>query len=110
MEPITSVESMKNTDREITTTVLRERSRLSRFILRHVSDQTDAEDNLQDVFHELVDAYRLPASIEHVSGGFRGRGGWQGRRRWAKWQAMTPEERENFMRDRRSGCRPRTTD
>ncbi len=67
MEPITSVESMKNTDREITATVLRERLRLGRFIRRQVSDQTDAEDILQDVFHEFVDAYRLPASIEHVS-------------------------------------------
>ncbi len=31
-------------------------------------------------------------------GGFRGRGGWHGhgRRHWAKWQAMTPEERQQF--------------
>lgn len=67
MKPITSIESMKNTDREIVATVLRERSRLGRFIRRHVSDQTDAEDILQDVFHEFVDAYRLPETIEHVS-------------------------------------------
>ena len=39
-------------------------------------------------------------------GGFRGHGGWRGRmhghrhghERWAKWQAMTPEEREQFHR------------
>lgn len=43
-------------------------------------------------------------------GGFRGRGGWQGRRHWAKWQAMTPEERETFMRDRRGSCRPRAAE
>jgi hypothetical protein len=29
-------------------------------------------------------------------GGFRGHGGWHGRRHWARWQAMTPEERERF--------------
>jgi len=31
-------------------------------------------------------------------GGFRGHGGWHRRRQFAKWQAMTPEEREKFMR------------
>jgi hypothetical protein len=35
-------------------------------------------------------------------GGFRGHGGWRGRmhghRHWEKWQAMTPEEREQFHR------------
>lgn len=31
-------------------------------------------------------------------GGFRGHGGWHGRKRWDKWQAMTPEEREQFHR------------
>jgi hypothetical protein len=37
-------------------------------------------------------------------GGFRGQGGWRGRMpghrhgHWAKWQAMTPEEREQFHR------------
>lgn len=34
-------------------------------------------------------------------GGFRGHGGWHGRRHFAKWQAMTPEEREKYM-----NCRP----
>ncbi|CAD6555065.1 hypothetical protein [Paraburkholderia metrosideri] len=30
-------------------------------------------------------------------GGFRGRGGWGGRRHWRKWNAMTPEERERVQ-------------
>jgi hypothetical protein len=41
-------------------------------------------------------------------GGFRGHGGWHGHRHLARWQAMTPQEREQFM-----GCRSwdrRTTD
>jgi len=29
-------------------------------------------------------------------GGFRGRGGWHQRRHWRRWEAMTPEEREQF--------------
>ena len=31
-------------------------------------------------------------------GGFRGRGGWHGRRHFAKWQSMTEQEREKFTR------------
>jgi RNA polymerase sigma factor (sigma-70 family) len=54
-------------DSVITATVLRERSRLSGFIRRSVRDQTDAEDILQDVFHEFVEACRLPEPIEQVS-------------------------------------------
>ncbi len=45
-------------------------------------------------------------------GGFRGRGGWHGRRH-EKWQAMTPEEREKFMRCGpwgRRGQRPQTAE
>lgn len=30
-------------------------------------------------------------------GGFRGHGGWHGRRHWRKWEAMSPEERETFQ-------------
>jgi hypothetical protein len=33
-------------------------------------------------------------------GGFRGRGGWRGRRHWDKWSAMTPEERERVLNRR----------
>ena len=58
---------MTDGDSDITATVLRERSRLGNFIRHRVGDQTDAEDILQDVFHEFVEAYRLPAPIEHAS-------------------------------------------
>lgn len=54
-------------DSDITAVVLRERSRLGSFIRRRVPDPADAEDILQDVFYEFVDAYRLPASIEQAS-------------------------------------------
>lgn len=41
-------------------------------------------------------------------GGFRGRhgGGHGGRERWQRWQAMTPEERAQFHKDRHGFCRP----
>ena len=65
--PIPNPIAMTDRDSDITATVLRERSRLGSFIRRRVSDQTDAEDILQDVFHEFVEAYRLPAPIEHAS-------------------------------------------
>ncbi|CAE6733527.1 hypothetical protein R69927_02312 [Paraburkholderia domus] len=32
-------------------------------------------------------------------GGFRGHGGCHGRRRWRRWERMTPEERENFQKN-----------
>jgi len=52
---------------DITATVLRERTKLGNFIRRRVRDPSDAEDILQDVLHEFVQAYRLPEPIEQVS-------------------------------------------
>lgn len=58
---------MSNSDRDITAIVMRERTRLVNFIRRRIRDPDDAEDVLQDVFHEFVQAYRLPAPIEQAS-------------------------------------------
>ena len=55
-------------DRRIAEVVDREQSRLRRFIRRRVPDPRDAEDILQDVFCELVEANRLLMPIEHVTG------------------------------------------
>lgn len=52
---------------EITATIRRETARLAAFIKRRVLDVSEAEDILQDVFHEFVQAYRLPDSIEQAS-------------------------------------------
>jgi RNA polymerase sigma factor (sigma-70 family) len=57
-----------NDDQRISDVVLRERSRLRNFIRQRVSDPRDAEDVLQDVFYELVEANRLLMPIEHVTG------------------------------------------
>jgi len=44
-----------------------ERARLKSFIRRRVPDERDAEDILQDVFYELVEAYRMMKPIERVT-------------------------------------------
>ncbi len=54
-------------DQRMAAIVERDRSRLSNFIRRRVSDASDAEDILQDVFYELVEANRLLMPIEHVT-------------------------------------------
>jgi RNA polymerase sigma factor (sigma-70 family) len=54
-------------DQRISEVVRREQSRLGNFIRRRVPDPRDAEDILQDVFYELVEANRLLMPIEHVT-------------------------------------------
>jgi RNA polymerase sigma factor (sigma-70 family) len=46
--------------------VQQQKVRLQNFIGRRVPDPGDAEDILQDVFYELVEAYQLMKPIEHV--------------------------------------------
>src|SRR5262249_2289807 len=55
-------------DEQIADVVTRERSRLFDFIRRRVPDARDAEDILQDVFSDLVEANRLLMPIAHISG------------------------------------------
>jgi RNA polymerase sigma factor (sigma-70 family) len=57
---------MTDQNSEITAAVLRERSKLASFIRQRVRDPSDAEDILQDVFHDFVRAYRLPEPIEQA--------------------------------------------
>ena len=55
--------------RRLSEVVKREQSRLRNFIRRRVPDPRDAEDILQDVFYELVEANRLLMPIgEQVTG------------------------------------------
>jgi RNA polymerase sigma factor (sigma-70 family) len=44
----------------------KERRRLLAFIRRRVPEEIDAEDLLQDVFYELVEAYRMMKPIAHA--------------------------------------------
>src|SRR5690242_20998742 len=55
-------------DQRISEVVKREQARLRNFIRRRVPDPRDAEDILQEVFYELVEANRLLMPIEHVTG------------------------------------------
>jgi RNA polymerase sigma factor (sigma-70 family) len=55
-------------DQRISEVVTREQSRLRNFIRRRVMDPRDAEDILQNVFYQLMEANRLLMPIEHVTG------------------------------------------
>jgi RNA polymerase sigma factor (sigma-70 family) len=68
MDEPSSVAWMTEQDRQISEIVTKERSRLRDFIRRRVPDPSDAEDIVQDVFYELVEANRLLMPIEHVTG------------------------------------------
>ena len=59
---------MSEQDRKISEIVAGERARLRNFIRRRVPDASDAEDILQEVFYELVEANRLLMPIDHVTG------------------------------------------
>ena len=59
---------MTEQDRQISEIIAEERSRLRNFIRRRVPDPADAEDIVQEVFYELVEANRLLMPIEHVTG------------------------------------------
>lgn len=53
-------------DQRISDAIAREQPRLRNFIRARVADPGDAEDILQDVFYELVAAYRLMQPVEQV--------------------------------------------
>ena len=59
--------TMAEQDQRVSEAIERERSQLRNFIRKRVADQGDAEDVLQDVFYELVEAYRLMKPIEEVT-------------------------------------------
>jgi len=59
---------MTEQDRQISEVIAEERFRLRNFIRKRVHNEADAEDLLQEVFYELVEANRLLMPIEHVTG------------------------------------------
>jgi RNA polymerase sigma factor (sigma-70 family) len=63
----TSDRTARERDRRLSRAIEREGSRLLAFIRRRVPDVTDAEDVLQEVLCELVEANRLLMPIEHVT-------------------------------------------
>jgi RNA polymerase sigma factor (sigma-70 family) len=53
-------------NRGISETIAREQARLRQFIRQRVPDEGDAEDIFQEVFYELIAAYRLMKPVEQV--------------------------------------------
>jgi len=59
--------AMVQQDQQISEAIEREKPRLRNFIRKRVADQSDAEDILQEVFYELVEAYRMMKPVEQVT-------------------------------------------
>jgi RNA polymerase sigma factor (sigma-70 family) len=68
MSATSMIEPMTHQDRQIAEVVAQQRSRLSNFIRKRVPNPADAEDLLQEVLFELVQAHRLLMPIETISG------------------------------------------
>jgi RNA polymerase sigma factor (sigma-70 family) len=58
---------MKEQDQRIVEAIARDESRLRNFIRKRVAEPGDAEDILQDVFYELVEAYRMMKPVEQIT-------------------------------------------
>jgi RNA polymerase sigma factor (sigma-70 family) len=67
MSEIPSNWTITEQDRLISQAVERDQPRLRNFIRKHVADTGEAEDILQDVFYELLEAYRMMKPVEHVT-------------------------------------------
>jgi RNA polymerase sigma factor (sigma-70 family) len=68
MDEPARIAGMTEPDREISEIVAEQRARLRNFIRRRVPNPSDAEDIVQEVFYELVEANRLLMPIEQVTG------------------------------------------
>jgi RNA polymerase sigma factor (sigma-70 family) len=61
------VEQDQRVSEAIDEAIDREQHRLRNFIRSRVADREDAEDVLQDVFYELVEAYRMMKPVEQLT-------------------------------------------
>jgi RNA polymerase sigma factor (sigma-70 family) len=67
MEEPSSVALMTERDRQISEIIAEQRSRLRNFIRKRVPNEADAEDLLQEVFFEVIEAYRLMEPVRQWS-------------------------------------------
>jgi RNA polymerase sigma factor (sigma-70 family) len=67
MNPISGNWTITEQDQLLSEAMERDQSRLRSFIRKYVADTSETEDILQDVFYELLEAYRLMKPIEHVT-------------------------------------------
>ncbi len=58
---------MSERDRQISEIIAGERSRLRKFIRKRVPNEADVEDLLQEVFYEVIEAYRLMQPVQQWS-------------------------------------------
>jgi RNA polymerase sigma factor (sigma-70 family) len=66
-EALTKRWTMTDQDQRISQAIDRDHLRLRNFIRRRVADPGDVEEILQDVFYELVEAYRMMKPVEQVT-------------------------------------------
>ncbi len=66
MDNAIRLQLMTNPDAPLRAVVVRERDRLRNFIRKRVPNPADADDVVQDVLAELVEAWRLPEPIDQV--------------------------------------------
>ena len=67
MNEASGIISMSERDRQISEIIAGERSRLRKFIRKRVPNEADVEDLLQEVFYEVIEAYRLMQPVQHWS-------------------------------------------
>lgn len=67
MAELSYIGEMSDQDGRISEAVVREQGRLRNFIRKYVSDQSDVEDILQDVFYEFVAGYRMMRPVEQAT-------------------------------------------
>jgi RNA polymerase sigma factor (sigma-70 family) len=67
MNEIPSSWTITEQDQLLSQAMERDQPRLRSFIRKYVADSSEAEDILQDVFYELLEAYRFMKPIEHVT-------------------------------------------
>src|SRR5215471_12229733 len=65
--PVEHVTRRAEENRRILDVIQREQRQLFHFIRKRVDDEGDAEDILQDVFYELIEAYRLMKPVEQAA-------------------------------------------
>jgi RNA polymerase sigma factor (sigma-70 family) len=58
---------MVEQDQQLSKAIEQEQSRLRNFIRKRVPNPSDAEDIVQEVFYELVEAYRMMKPVEQVT-------------------------------------------
>jgi RNA polymerase sigma factor (sigma-70 family) len=67
MKESADIRLMGEQDQRIFEAIVQHQGRLRSFIRKRVANEAEVEDVLQDVFYELVEAYRLMKPVQHLS-------------------------------------------